>query len=88
MSLSMCKCESRVAGHILLFPLLSLHLHLDRSPLSFLLNMCATAVCACISVCLRGGCVHVEVYHNKQSKYPMGIDTFSLPPSPSGTSEI
>lgn len=31
--------------------------------------------------------MHVELYHNKQSKYPVGIDTFSLPPSPSGTSE-
>lgn len=34
----------------------------------------------CTYVCLCGGCVHAEAYHNKQSKYPVGIHTFSLPP--------
>ena len=46
-----------------------------------------TSLCVFLCMFMWRMCMHTEAYHNKQSKYPVGIHTFSLPPSPSGTSE-
>lgn len=84
MSLSLCLGELRVLKHPLLsyslfhFSLcvISTSLHIR----SFILSLHARMWVFVCSVCLWRGCVCAEAYHNKQSKSPVGIRTFSPPP--------
>lgn len=46
------------------------------SSFSFILT---SQVYVCVYSCLYRGCAHTGAYHNKQSKYPVGIHTFSFP---------
>lgn len=95
-SLSLCFGDvSRVFEHPLLFfsvsfclCFISPYLYIFICPPhSFILSLhVCTRVYVC-AVCLCRGCVRAEAYHNKQSKSPVGIRTFSLPPSPCGTGE-
>ena len=87
MSLSLCWGESRVSEHPSLFLPSLFFVFLSFSPITtfsafpflwFFLYMCAHKfTCVLMNVYVKG-CVHVEAYHNKHSKSPVGIHTFSL----------